>query len=177
MKKEKRKMKLTLPKFLALAVLAVMATALGFTTAHFVPAIHAIHAIHAHMHLALAVGSLSLSLLASTVTIIQTYPIAGTFPTSAQAFYNNTQISRLVAADSDTVAVLTHNWMLSAAQLAAFLPLITYYIQALDSAGVTLPLLTFALTDSNTVTMTKVAATGSGGTYVVTMQRPLSSTL
>ena len=128
-------------------------------------------------HKAIAYGLTGLSLLAGTATIIQTYPLAATFPTAAQAFYNNTQISRVVMADGDTTAVLTHNWMLSAAQLAAFLPLIQYYIQALDSAGVTYPILSFALTDSNTVTITKAAVTGSGGTYVVSMQRPLSSTL
>jgi len=144
-----------------LAVLMLSVVAAG-TVAHY----HGIH--HALGYMVTA-----LTMLAGS-TVIQTYPIAGTFPTSAQAFYNNTQINRVVMADADTVAVLTHNWMLSTAQLAAFLPIISFYI---ENIGATYPPVSFALTDSNTVTMNKTATTGSGGTYVVTMARPLSSTL
>ena len=118
----------------------------------------------------------SVSTLAFGTTVIQTWPIAGTFPTAAQAFNFNTQISRVVFADADTTATLTHNWGISAAQLAAFFPLIDYYAQNVGTTGTTLPQLTFALTDSNTVTITKTAATGSGGTFVVTLNRPYSTT-
>jgi hypothetical protein len=107
-------------------------------------------------------------------TVIQTYPIAGTFPTSAQAVSCNTQISRVVLADADTVAVLTHNWGLTAAQAAAFLPLVSYYV---ENIGATFPPVSFTLTDTNTVSVNKTATTGSGSTLVVVLQRPLSSTL
>jgi hypothetical protein len=115
----------------------------------------------------------SLTMLTGVATIIQTWPIAGTFPTSAQAVDFNTQISRVVMADGDTVAVLTHNWGISAAQLAAFFPLISFYVQ---NIGSTAPPVSFALTDSNTVTLNKTGTTGSGGTYVVSLFRPYSAT-
>lgn len=129
------------------------------------------YALHTHHALTMAVNSFTL--MVGVATIIQTWPIAGTFPTSAQAVNYNTQISRVVMADGDTIAVLTHNWMIPAAQLAAFFPLISFYV---ENVGATYPPVSFALTDSNTVTVNKSGTTGSGGTYVVTLQRPYSAT-
>lgn len=147
-----------------LAVLGVLAIAIGI-----VMYFHNAAPVH-HTVGYLLTG---LTMLAGT-TIIQTFPIAGTFPTSAQAVGCNTQINRVVMADGDTSATLTHNWGLTAAQLAQFLPLISFYVQ---NPGVSYPVVSFALTDSNTVTMAKTGTTGSGGTYVVALQRPYSATL
>jgi len=116
----------------------------------------------------------SLAVLAGTASVIQTFPIAGTFPTSAQAVSCNTQINRCIFADGDTTLTLTHNWGLTAAQLAQFLPIISYYAQ---NSGVSANTLSFALTDSNTVTVTRAATTGGGGTFVVSLYRPYSATL
>lgn len=134
------------------------------------------HAVTDHLTARSLAGLSMLFTLVGATTVIQTWPIAGTFPTSAQAVNFNTQISRVIMADADTTATLTHNWGISAAQLAAFFPLINYYAQNVGTNGTTLAQLTFALTDSNTVTITKTAATGSAGTFVVEMQRPYSAT-
>lgn len=161
------------------AVLLTLAVSAVFTQ-HDLTHTHTIFTgVYAKVHVLLATHDpfIALGLIGLFgTTIIQTWPIAGTFPTSQQAVSFNTQTSRVVFADADTVAVLTHNWGISAAQLAAFFPLIDFYAQNAGTAGTTLPQLTFALTDSNTVTINKTAATGSGGTYVVTLQRPWSAT-
>ena len=135
----------------------------------------AVSVVAYHYHPSNMLGMVeSFTFLLGIASVVQTFPLAGTFPTSAQAFDCNTQINRCVFADTDTTLTLTHNWGLSVAQLAQFLPLISFYIQ---NPGVSYPVVSFALTDSNTVTMAKTIATGSGGTFVVIMLRPLSSTL
>jgi hypothetical protein len=48
----------------------------------------------------------------------------------------------------------------------------TWYI---STPGTALPLLSFALTDANTVTVNKTSLTGSGGTYTVIIRRPYSA--
>ena len=159
-------MKFTKSKCLTalLAVMGLCAIVMGAVLIYHSPASHA---------LAFKILG-TFAVLAGTASVVQTFPIAGTFPTSAQAVSCNTQINRCVFADGDTTLALTHNWGLTATQLAQFLPLITWYIQ---NPGVTAPVVSFALTDSNTVTMAKVGTTGSGGTFVVTLQRPQSMTL
>jgi len=148
------------------ALLAVMVIGIG-----------AVVGAHYGWHLsnpAMIAMGLAVPVIFGTATVIQTFPLAATFPTSAQAVNVNTQISRVVMADTDTLATLTHNWLLTAAQLAQFLPLISWYV---ENPGVSYPVVSFALTDSNTVTMAKTVATGSGGTYVVSLFRPYSATL
>jgi hypothetical protein len=149
-------------RIITVAVAGIAAVVLGWTGFNQAAAGH-------HLAAMIATG---LTMLAGS-TIITTWPIAGTFPTSAQAVNFNTQIYRVVTVDADTTAVLTHNWGISAAQLAAFFPLISFYV---ENIGATFPPVSFALTDSNTVTMTKLATTGSGATLVVTLQRPYSAT-
>jgi hypothetical protein len=75
---------------------------------------------------------------------------------------------------TDTVAVITHNFNLTAAQLAAQQPLIMLY-QATGGSGTVDAQLTFAATDGNTVTITK-NATGAGTERIinVTVLRPNS---
>lgn len=100
------------------------------------------------------------------------YPVTtATGPTVAQAMNCNMVVAEVVCTDADTTAVITHNWQTSTANLAFFFPIIQYYI---GTAGTANPILSFALTNSLIVTMTKVSAAGSGGTYVVVLQRPMS---
>lgn len=146
-----------------LAVVGVLAIAIGAVIVHHNPVSHQV----------IVMVMSGLGLLAGS-TVIQTYPIAGTFPTSQQAVSCNTQIARVVMGDTDTIAVLTHNWGLTAAQAAQFLPLIKWYV---ENIGATFPPVSFTLTDTNTVSVNKVATTGSGCTLVVALERPLSSTL
>jgi hypothetical protein len=74
--------------------------------------------------------------------------------------------------DTDTIATITHNWQLSTAQLANLWPTIKSYLNT--NGGTLLPILTWALTNSVAVTITKVSATGSGGTTTVVLERPHS---
>lgn len=105
-------------------------------------------------------------------TVTYAYPVSGnTAPTAVQAFNSNMLTANVVMVDADTTAVLTHNWNLSTAQLANLWPTIQYYAGV---AGTVVPILSFALTNSVSVTMTKVSASGSNGTYVVILMRPHS---
>lgn len=70
-------------------------------------------------------------------------------------------------ADTETTAVLTHNWKLSANALALLYPFIVWYWTTAGTAQVS-----FALTDSSTVTITKSTGTGSGGTFNVVLLKP-----
>jgi len=106
-------------------------------------------------------------------TVTYAYPVAGTVPpTAAQAFYANMLTAQINTSDADTTAVITHNWGLTTAQLNNLWPTIQLYLNT--NGGTALPIITWALTNSVSVTMTKVSASGSGGTYTVVMLRPLS---
>ena len=107
------------------------------------------------------------------VSVIYVSPIAGTPPTAAQAFFTNSLVTRVFLADSETTTTVTHNWNLSTTQLAAFYPFIFFYAQ---NSGTAAPTLGFTLTDSCTVTIAKGTVAGTGGTFVVTMLRPMSTT-
>jgi hypothetical protein len=92
-------------------------------------------------------------------------------PTQNQTTTVNAVVAQVSTADSDTVALITHNFNVSTAQAAALQPYIQYY--ATTGAGTT-PL-TFALTSANVITVGKNGFTGSGGTYVVIIRRPYSA--
>ena len=95
-----------------------------------------------------------------------------TAPTTSQAQVVNSIIAQVFMADTDTTATITHNFQLTAAQLAALYPWICWYVAQFTSSNVQVqPLLSFAL-GTNTVTITKASATSSGGTYNVIVQRP-----
>ncbi len=78
-------------------------------------------------------------------------------------------------ADADTSAVVVHNWGLPASFPSFLFPLVTY---TQDTIGVgpstDLATLTFDLTNTNQVTITKVNALGSGGSFRVFLSRPHS---
>lgn len=107
-------------------------------------------------------------------TVTYAYPVSGTVaPTIAQALGCNSLTCQVQCSDADTTAVITHNWQLTTAQLNSLFPFIGWYENA-GGAGTALAQLSFALTNSVSVTVTKASATGSGGTYTVILQRPFS---
>lgn len=106
-------------------------------------------------------------------TVTYAYPVAGTVaPTILQALGCNMLTAQVVTNDADTTAVFTHNWQLSTAQLNNLWPLVSY---TLNAPGTAAPLLSFALTNSIAVTMTKNSLVGTGGTFTVVLLRPFSS--
>lgn len=108
----------------------------------------------------------------AVATVTYNFPVAGaTAPTVAQAAGCNSLTCQVNMADADTTGTITHNWQLTTAQLANLWPLIS--VRGQDS-GTGSPVLSFALTNSVAVTVTKQTNAGSGGTYVVTLLRPHS---
>ena len=100
------------------------------------------------------------------------YPVAGaTAPTAVQAANASVLTATVVMADTDASVVVTHNWGLTTAQLAALFP----FIELRRTAQGATPIATLAVaTDGNTVTISKGTAGGSAFTGVVVIQRPHS---
>lgn len=92
-----------------------------------------------------------------------------TAPTLAQSAGVNVVVATVAMGDTDTTATITHNMNVTAAQLAALQPFVTIGV---TTPGTVVPLLSYALTSANVVTITKGSLTGSGGTYVVVIRRP-----
>ena len=96
-----------------------------------------------------------------------------TAPTNAQAATVNAQQITVLFGDTDTSAVLTHNFGVSAAQLAALQPYLSYICQQLTTPATgTLAVITVAWTNSNVITLAKQSNVGTGGSYVFTVRRP-----
>lgn len=109
--------------------------------------------------------------LAGTVAYNYVDPGSGTVPaTVTQAQRRNSQTAEIGFADGDTIATFTHNWALATAQNTLDRP---WVIAWAKNVGTAAPNLTFAL-NTNTVTATKAAASGSANTTVVTLLRPHS---
>lgn len=93
-------------------------------------------------------------------------------PTTIQAVGINSIVALVnFSSDADTLATLTHNMQITALGLSALQPYIQYYCQALAAAANTFAVITFALTNSNVVTMNKISNVGTAGTYVVRIVR------
>lgn len=106
-------------------------------------------------------------------TVTYAFPTAGTLaPTVAVMKKNQCMTAQVNFADADTTAVVTHNWQSPLADGSALFPLIEVYFNTLGTAGY--PLLTWALTNSLAVTVTKGAGAGTGGTLTVSLRRPFS---
>jgi hypothetical protein len=141
-----------------------------------------------HVHPATLLG-LGLGIAGTVTVTYQTFEVTGTGggqqgggytggtvpPTASQATAQN-GVNAVVAlvnyADTDTLITITHNMQITAAALAALMPYITVYWQALAASTNTYPLLTFALTNSNVVTINKFSNVGTAGTMVVEVRRP-----
>lgn len=109
----------------------------------------------------------------STVTYVT--PVAGTTaPTTTEAFRVKSLVATVAMVAADTTAVITHNWGLTAAEAADLQPWIRYYFTA---SGTIAPIITFALTDTNSITITKLSVADQSGTLVVILERPFSKQL
>lgn len=106
-------------------------------------------------------------------TVTYAYPFAGTVPpTVTQALNNSTLTAQIGFIDGDTTAVVTHNWQSPTSDLTSLFPTLKTYLNTVGTGGV--PVLTWALTNSIAVTVTKVAGAGTGGTLTVVLERPHS---
>ena len=103
------------------------------------------------------------------------YTGGATAPTQAQASGRPLVSAQLAFTDTDTTFTLTHNMNLSAAQLAAFYPLVTITALVNQSTVVGEPAANIAVVKgANTLVLTKIQATGSGATVQIDIRRPYS---
>ena len=93
-----------------------------------------------------------------------------TAPTATQAVNIQQLMCLLTAGDADTTCTITHNLNLSAAEQANFYPNIQWWLGG-GSTGTLNPILVWTVT-TNTITLLKVSAVGSQGTYLVAISRP-----
>jgi hypothetical protein len=112
------------------------------------------------------------------VTVTYTHPVAGiTAPTALQSSNAQSVIADVIAtADGDTTAVVTHNFGLTAAELASGFPNVIM-TPVLSQALAALSSWTNTANAANTSTFTKLATAGSGNAanqLHVTVQRPHS---
>lgn len=112
------------------------------------------------------------------VTVTYKVPAGTVAPTAQQAFGHSRLVATVIAtADADTTITITHNWGLTAAELAAGQPDVS--IALLTAAGV-LSAPTVTTYGTNTVVLTKSTAVGSGAAPAqiqVVLTRPFSTTL
>lgn len=92
-----------------------------------------------------------------------------TAPTAVQALAISAFGVIVFMSDTEISGTITHNWKLSTNAQALLCPWINWYWTTYGTAGIS-----FALTDSSTVTITKLSGTGAGGTFNVLIQKPNS---
>lgn len=105
------------------------------------------------------------------VVVTYTYPVAGTVPPTAVQGQVNACNATVAWLDADTVALITHNFGLAATDPAALFPFISISV---NTAGTALPIAAVTFTNTNSITLTKSTAAGSGGTINVQLLRPQS---
>lgn len=113
--------------------------------------------------------------LLGTVTITYKFQLPGassltssiTAPTAVQAASLSSLAMTVFMSDTEVSGTITHNWKLSTNALALLCPWPLWYWTTFGTAGIS-----WALTDSSTVTITKLSGTGSGGTFNVILQKP-----
>jgi len=103
------------------------------------------------------------------------YTGGATAPTQEQSATVQAVVATVQFSDTDTIATFTHNFGLSAAAAAALAPYIQWYALLFAATTNTYPLLTFALTNTNVITINKISNTGTGSTIVVIVRRPWSA--
>ena len=117
---------------------------------------------------------------AGVVTVTYCWPGGATgntttAPTAAAASGVTEQIAKVAMADADTSAIFVHNWGLPASSPTFLFPICSYCQDTIGvGPGTDLATLTFDLTNTNQVTIAKVNALGSGGTFRVFLSRPHS---
>ena len=101
------------------------------------------------------------------------YTGGATAPTASQASGINLVSALLNFTDTDTTFTLTHDMGITTAQLAALLPLVTWSVVSSVQAVGTAVTPVFSITKAaNTITLTKLQATGSGCTIQIDIRRP-----
>ena len=106
-------------------------------------------------------------------TIYYASPVIGTTaPTTVQAFVVNSISATMFMGDTDTLVTLTHNFGLSTTANTNLQPWMSVQVGQVP-ASATVANFGFTL-GTNTVTINKVSATGSGGVFNVICQRPFS---
>lgn len=117
-----------------------------------------------------AAAAAGAAFVAGTATVTYLTPIHGTTPpTAAQIRLLSSVTVTINFGDTDTSAVITHNFGLSAAEAADGYPWTPWWIV---NPGTVVPLISFVNTDTNTVTVTKALATGTNCTIEVAVLRP-----
>jgi len=137
----------------------------------FIAAVVSVFALDINLYAVVLTVAMGLGMIGSTV--IYEDPVIGlTAPTQAQAAKAQSVTATVNWTDGDTTtATITHNWQLTAAQLAKLRP---WVISTVMSGMTVYPGLTWAL-QTNTVTVTKDSSAGSsGGTINVVLMRPWS---
>ena len=105
-------------------------------------------------------------------TVTYQNPVAGTTaPTVAQALLTNLITASVAMADADTTATVVHQFGLSAAQLAAGFPIVTFNFSTAGTLAVNYSVTVGA---TNVVIAKASTATGSGSTLEVSVMRPWS---
>lgn len=99
-----------------------------------------------------------------------------TNPTATQASQVNLQTAIVSMGDTETFALFTHNWGLPASFPTFLFPLIFYRQSDLGIGVQTFAAaLTFNIVSStNVITINKISSIGSGGSFIVTLMRPVS---
>ena len=106
----------------------------------------------------------------ATEIVTYCYPVAGTTaPTAAQMFGLSLLTAQVSFVDTSTSVVLTHNMAISLANGSNQFPIV---IPVAQTPGTAIPALAVALTSSNTITISKLSAAGSGGTFQISVLRP-----
>jgi len=106
----------------------------------------------------------------ATEIVTYTYPVAGTVaPTAAQVAALSLVVAQVSMVDTSTTVAITHNFGLSLAQGSDQFPVA---IPVVQTPGTAIPTLAITLTNSVAISLNKLSAAGSGGTYVVYIFRP-----
>ena len=108
--------------------------------------------------------------LAGVVVVTYERPVVGlTAPTVAQAA-NCNMVNAVVFMDqTDTSAVVVHNFGISATDLAQLFPVPIVYYRNANTAPVAVSI---DISNTNQITITKISANGSQGTFNVIIMRP-----
>jgi len=105
-------------------------------------------------------------------TVNYNWPVLGgttVAPTAAQSNY--LVMGTFTWLDADTTVTMTHNFGLSATELTALFPITSLIIDS-TSTGTGLQAGTIAVSKAtNIVTLTKVSAAGTGGTWQFVLQK------
>jgi len=117
----------------------------------------------------IAWGLTTLSFSFGVVVVTYKFPVSGlTAPTDRQVYGLGIVTAQVFMADTDLSAVITHNFGLTAAELADLFPI---PIVNATAGATAFDGFTYSAT-ANTLTLTKPSAVGSGGTFNVAILRP-----